>query len=475
MSPLAGSRIAAFACLAAAAALPGVNGTVVDGKVQLGPREARVVTKFCWDFNPACPFSANSSSPCPMEIRPALFEADVWGGVIDSSSAASTGAAPKDGEKKEPKIWIALLDDEYYSFPLLKEVFDDVHCQEIVNRAKSKVEIEWKSIEGNNHQNYLRRIAQHVRPRWWYVTVVSCADVGVELSYHMHMNNTLRGWQSELSADHQGVPILAFLQAAVLCALASRQWKSAQEWSLQGVTRRCFRLHPAVMVITAASFLAAASSVGYFVYFYHMLQGVAAYRGLSAFCRAGMIAAKTLISILLMMLARGQCVCTAELSWFEHKEVVFGLSVFGVLSFWLESWGSSEVTNTSVEYIYDTRPGTALVMLDMLWLYLYASRCWATWDAETRVRPKFFYRRYGAPWTAWFASLPVIACVASLLDPWVRFKVTYAVNSLVLAATLGTLVHSFRPEVAVKLYELTEYEPVDVDELNRFMEEDDEL
>merc|ERR1719296_238432 len=137
--------------------------------------------------------------------------------------------------------------------------------------------------------------------------------------------------------------------------------------------------------------------------------------------RAGFIVAQTLLSILLLLLARGQVVCTPDIVWQDHKEVVAGLMGFGVLSFFLETYGESEYRSMTTEYIYDTRPGMVVVGLSCMWLYLYASRCFATWQAETRVRPRQFFKRYAAPLTLWFASLPITACIAPFIAPWVRF------------------------------------------------------
>merc|ERR1719210_1284738 len=192
--------------------------------------------------------------------------------------------------------------------------------------------------------------------------------------------------------------------------------------------------------------------------------------------RVGLISARTLFSILLLLLARGQLVCTPDIVWGDHKEVVLGMIVFGVMSFFLETYGESEFRSMTTEYIYDTRPGMALVGLSLLWLWLYVSRFWATWQAETRVRPRIFFRRYAAPLTLWFASLPVIACVAGILSPWVRFKITFAIHGLVLATSLALIVHSFQPMIACKLYDMSahDYEPVTSDEMNDFMKEDDD-
>merc|ERR1711879_249043 len=117
-------------------------------------------------------------------------------------------------------------------------------------------------------------------------------------------------------------------------------------------------------------------------------------------------------------------------------------------SFGLESWGDSLINSSTTEYIYDTRPGTILTAFDLLWFWLYISRSFATWQAETRIKPRTFFRIYGLPCSLWYLVLPCVALLAANLAPWVRYKVTFAVADLAHLATLGVLVHTFRPSVA---------------------------
>eukprot|EP00971_Amphidinium_carterae_P297484 5910372-Amphidinium_carterae.1 len=62
----------------------------------------------------------------------------------------------------------------------------------------------------------------------------------------------------------------------------------------------------------------------------------------------------------------------------ELEELMGGLASFGCFSFILELWGDSEFRNTTTEYIYDTRPGMALLAFDMLWLWMFLSRSFKT-------------------------------------------------------------------------------------------------
>lgn len=468
------------------------------------PLQARVVTKFCFDFNPDndCQFSS-----CPNNKVPGHLDFELWQGSITASSSMPRKAAKSDanasavgdakgsvegdagakakgdteGAEAVPDISVALLDDEYISFPMVAQVWDDVDCKDVLHKAKRTFKIDWRFVENKTretrHEKYESRVVERLRPRWWYVAIVSCSRVGLELSYHIHMTNPLKGAQSEISIDAQGVIFFACLQSILACSILMVQLKSARMWAAGGGnTRRCCRLHPALLLLTAAAVAAACGSAGWLLYFGSLGRSGTTPQFTACLARVSIVAAKTLISLLLLLLARGQCVCTPEIEWRDHKELVAGLILFGFSSFWLETWGESDLRNMTTEYTYDTHPGTAVVAADLLFLYLYASRSFATWQAETRVRPRLFYRRYAAPLTLWFAALPIVALVATFLMPWVRFKVTFAVNSLVLPTALGLLVYSFQPTVAPKVYDVSthDYEPVNEDELANFLKDEDD-
>merc|ERR1712232_205358 len=139
---------------------------------------------------------------------------------------------------------------------------------------------------------------------------------------------------------------------------------------------------------------------------------------------------------------------------------------FGGLSILLEMWGESEFHNTTTEYVYDTRPGMTLVAFDLFFLWAYVSRSFKTFQSETRIKQRTFYRQYGFAFALWFASLPAVAALARVLASWVRFRITFVISALAHALSLGLLIYTFRPSVATRLYELTttEYQPVCCDE-----------
>lgn len=129
-----------------------------------------------------------------------------------------------------------------------------------------------------------------------------------------------------------------------------------------------------------------------------------------------------------------------------------GMTAFGCFGFFLEVWGDREASGSSIEYIYDTKPGVALVALEMMWLYAYTTRCWQTFTRETRQRPRRFFKRYASVLSLWFLSLPAVAMLASVLAPWVRFRIAFLVSGISHALAVGLLVYLFHPYVAPDLF-----------------------
>lgn len=435
----------------------------------LEPQQAQVVTKFCFDFNKDC-----APGACPDDKTPGLMEIKFFGGRRSDGKNSTN--------ESEPEVYVALLDDEYFSFPEVSQVWGEANCTEVRRAAKKSYRIDWKKTTAIEASAFGEptRVVEHVRPRWWYVALVSCSPYGVEMSYSMHLKNPLQGWQSELSMDAVGVGWLALLLCGLFAGIAALQLSSAVQWASTcspggdvdsqfktGRSRRILKLHPAIFLLSVAALLASAGEAAWLLHYWDLQSGGGLETTWATVGRALRTSAKTLLSVLLMLLARGQCVCTPDIAWDEHREIVGGLFVFGFFSFWLETWGDSEFRTTTTEYIYDTRAGMVLVAFDLVYLWLYASRSFSTWQAETRIKPRTFYKLYGFPLALWFATLPLVSVLAAQLSTWVRFKVTFAMNGLAHALALAVLVHSFRPPVARGLYELSchEYQAVNHEEL----------
>jgi len=299
------------------------------------------------------------------------------------------------------------------------------------------------SPHGNDVQTWL---IERVRPRWWYVAFVSCSTFPVELHYEGHLENRLQGSRGELSMDEPGVCETSFL-VIVFGAVAACQMKSRRRW-----TEEQGGGPEALGLLSAATVAAGAASACWLQYYWGSSSNGRANVTWLFVGRAGGVFARTLLSMLLLMMAHGESVSSPGLDWLRHKELVSGMSIFGVLSFLLEIYGDTTLQSTTTEYIYDTRLGSALVAFDVFYLWVYCSRSWASFQAETRPKQRIFYKHYAPMFALWFAALPIIAVIARGIAPWYRFYITFLVSGLAQAAALGALVWTFSPDVAPRLY-----------------------
>lgn len=438
----------------AAAALVPASSKRVEGVTTLSARQARVVTKFCFDFNAACKEECTTR-----EENPGTLEFHIY-------SARRTDADGEDSAGGRPELHLAMLDDEYFSFPEVSQVWGEANCTDVLKAAKQSYSLHWDEIKTQAGESLSPGVVERLRPRWWYVALVSCHPGEFELSYKMHLANELQGWQKEFSMDEQGMYMMTMMFMSVFGGLVALHSTSMQRWRELSRTGSWMKLHPALQLVTAIAVFSAVGEAAWFLYYRQYQSKGEAAQHLAILGRGSIVAAKTCMSLLLMFFAQGECVCTPDILWHQHHELVSGMVGFGVFQFALELWGDSTFQNTTTEYIYDTTPGIVLVAFDCLWLWMYVSRSCKTFASETRLKARVFYKRYGVMFTLWFLQLPLIAALARAVAAHVRFRVTAMVSNVVHIIVLAVLVHSFRPAVALELYDLkeTEYEAVKHDE-----------
>lgn len=395
---------------------------------------------------------------------------------IFAATRADCKAPPCTG--KDPELHLALLDDEYQSFPGVSQVWDELACKDVLKASKNTFSLKWPlaaTANGTSNDSYIR---EKVRPRWWYIAVASCSDHDVSFSYAFHLTNRRVGEDSEFSFDAVGISRITFCLSIVFAAATAFQLNSINGWKASTRTAQWGQVHPVLLLVLAASVLATFGQVCWLMYFWHYQREGQGGDMWALVGRVGLVSARVCLSLILLLLAQGECVCSPNINWAAHREIVRGLVVFGVLSYMLEVWGESELRSTVTEYVYDTRPGMVLVAFDMLWMWIYTRRAWRTSRSETRVKALRFFRSYAPIFSLWFASLPGVAALAQMLAPWVRYYVTFAVNGAIHVVALGLLVYTFQPQVAAQLYELkaTEYKKLGQEEaVDMFDEMEDDI
>lgn len=419
-------------------AASGTDARRVGGNVRLAPGQAKVITKFCFDYDIAC------REVCPNP--PGKLDAFFFGGAQLVGGQVVAGS--------DPNVQLAMLDDEYFSFPEVSPVWDRAKCSDITKAAKSHYSINWAQASKDVGFHLDTFIVEKVRPRWWYVAIASCSDQEILLSYSLHLQNPLQGSQVELSMDERGLALVAQAFMYLFGAIAGLQLWSVQQWSQS--SRRTSP--PGQFMLSVAVGMAFVGQFWWRLYFQRYQESgeeMELQAGLARFC---VTFGKTLVSMLLVLLAYGECVCRPGIDWAKHRDSMIGLTALGIFGFVLEMWSDSQARNSTTEYIYDTRPGMAFIALDLVWLWVYCSRCWQTLQEETRVRQRYFYRYYAPVFALWFAALPIVSCIAAVLAPWVRAGILFLVTGLIHAAALTLLVYSFLPGKAAGIYELRDWD-----------------
>mmetsp|Transcript_38150 Transcript_38150/g.89480 ORF Transcript_38150/g.89480 Transcript_38150/m.89480 type:complete len:459 (-) Transcript_38150:113-1489(-) len=434
-----------------------------SGSVQLEPLKAKVVTKFCFDFNVNC-----DKHNCSKGEHPGKFEFVVHDARLLSADLLT------------PEVYLALLDDEYFSFPEVSQVWDEGTCEDLKKASKKTFKLNWQNSSSSTGQHITTPLTEHIRPRWWYVAFVSCSPVRLDLAYSIHLQNPRWAWREEFSMDVISVCAILPVLLLAFVGLVAVQLNSMQEWRRRSHAGTWYRLHPALILLTAGALVGLAGQCCWCVHYWRYMSDGQGYETFTILASAGTMIAKTIMSMLLMLLAHGECVCTPDVSWQLHQELMGGLAAFGLLSFGLELWGDSEFRSTTTEYIYDTRPGMVLLAFDVLWLWVFLSRSFQTFRNETRPRPKRFYKTYAPLFALWFAALPAVAAASLFIAPWVRFAATFALTNGAHGLALALLVHTFRPNVATKILELkaSEYSAVNTDdimEMDCAQDDEDEL
>lgn len=463
----------------AAASVACAAGKRLEGTTSLNAGQAMVVTKFCFDYNADCTEVCPTSSMDPGMVHVSLFNARRLASSGRTEEEEDDAAQEQAGKSKLAEFHVVLLDDEYFSFPEVSQVWGEANCSDVIKAAKRSFPLKWDQLRTQGGAEVESALVEHLRPRWWYIAIVSCSKSAVELSYRMHLENTLRGWEAEFSMDQRGFYEMSFVFCIIYAGLVAVQLTSLHFW--RGISKRShhwYEVHPALLLATACTFLALIGQTCTFVYFMYFARSGIAAEYWSTVGRASSVAAQNCMSTLLMILATGDCVCSVHIRWAQHREMIFGMVVYAILQFPLELWGDSEFRNTSTEYIYDTRPGMILIAFNLLYTWMYITRSWVTFRDETRIKAKRFYKRYGLVFLLWFCYTPLIALLARSLSAHVRLCAANLMTQTVHVLMLSVLVYTFRPSVADELYDLkeSEFEATKYDEeLDSMLNDTDDL
>jgi len=126
-----------------------------------------------------------------------------------------------------------------------------------------------------------------------------------------------------------------------LGGLLAVQTASLMEWRARNSSSRWAELHPALMLVSMALGLAFVGELSWLAYYWDFLERGAGSMLYDVVARGAIVAAKTVMQILFMLQAEGQCVTSPDVSWDAHQELVWGQTACGIMGFILEVWSDT--------------------------------------------------------------------------------------------------------------------------------------
>uniref|UniRef100_A0A0G4G253 GPR180/TMEM145 transmembrane domain-containing protein n=1 Tax=Chromera velia CCMP2878 TaxID=1169474 RepID=A0A0G4G253_9ALVE len=469
-----------------------VEAKYVQRSGVLGPNEARVESKFCYDY---------SLNP---EKKPGLFQFKFRADINEMD-----------------EMYLMLFDDQWESFPQARAVWDQASCDEKLQTARwyARPYPQWMSGPDGFAMDV--NVTEKMRARFWYAAVVNCNPKPIPYSYEFHMINPLRGWQSEFGFDELGTAVASIIFTALYVYVAflyvNEYTKGAggRQQLPGGAKMLLWLLGSAIILSSAASLLT----------LLHQLEFARDGWGFWIFRDSGkllMLMGKGCLFILFSLFAKGECFSTeaaplvgapraASLStaassieadtftsftapssgsrgegegsvggsykpaesrsampghvrlWVEwgepfhralvkvatmgdHHKILAATGIFVLACFMLELYGTyGYATHFAPTYVYDTIPGFCIITLDALYFVYYLDAVLRTHAREKHVKRKEFYGQWGSIFALWFLTLPFVAFAAFSVYPWYRMRVvTFLIHALNLG-TFNALLYAFHP------------------------------
>lgn len=358
----------------------------------------------------------------------------------------------------EGHVELVLFDDQATSYPKETASWYKLPCDEKLRHARWKQRIPLDAasrLEGFSEQVSVK---EHIRPRWWYVAIADCSGTEFKFQYDVHAWNPLRSWRKELSVDHYALPYLCFIFLAAYGVVAALQFRANAVSLASGKA-----LHPLVRVLTAGVCSGAFAMLLFGAHFDFL-----AHDGLGlpyVYCVAKVFQglSKFLLMSIFLLVAQGCCISRAldvEELWRLFKV----LGPFLLFCLALELWGEyAESRKYTTDFVYSTRFGEGLVLIDLGLLAVYAVNLQGSYLTERSPLKRFFYKVWGSVYGSWFLVLPSSVLLAKVLAPWIRAEAVMAVSNSAHVAGYAALVAGLWPARRRSYFALDATELVAID------------
>jgi len=398
---------------------------LAQGSVHVPANGASLISKFCFTFNSSMPEKAAGSMVGQVEVT-------VWAPTLPPGR----------------HIDLLLLDDEPHSYPSSSSVWNHSTCVARAAHAKTVRALNHEEVTSAAGQVLRVKVRERLHPRWWYIALSDCSNASLAARFKVHAENSEYGWASEFSAD-KGFVLFLFVPLAVLyaCLAALQLYANSVLAGLAGSDDASSKAaHPFARILLAGIALglgAATLSVLHWALFAYRGTAHAATHVAAQFLY---VSSEFLLISLLLLVSQGKCISYIMVAA-DGWRMIRLLGPFLISCFLLELWGDYSLSRKfSVDYVYTTPCGWALILVDLVLLGVYVKNLRNTYAMEHDRADAHFYRTWGVAYGIWFLALPVTAVLSqAVLAPYVWYIVSLAVTKTATALVYAALLLGLWP------------------------------
>mmetsp|Transcript_53507 Transcript_53507/g.115625 ORF Transcript_53507/g.115625 Transcript_53507/m.115625 type:complete len:436 (+) Transcript_53507:91-1398(+) len=367
-----------------------VHGTWLQGEFPANEPFGAYVGKFCFDYNTTDLAVVGSAE---IKIDP-LFPVD------------------------EGVIYLAIFDDERHRWKKIRKNWASRTCEERLSAANQYTEI-WLNDTDLTRKTQIR---QHIRPRFWYFTFLSCGkSFPTPLKYTVHLVNDSYGWQNEFSLDHMGLFTVYVVFSIAFSLMTLVTWCASC-----GDNGR--REHPYIQLLLLSYVASTASCLFQLIHYtLFLLTGYGSMR----IRFLGMLAAITAnctVFLIAILASMGWAISRTKLP--NRRACLGAIAFVGALSAFCELHAEVAIDESSRLYSYQSAPGVMALMMKIFMFCWFGFQIKIAYEEEKDPRRQRFYKFLAVSFTIWAVNVPITVVLAFLVSPWWRYKVVTTVDIL---------------------------------------------
>jgi len=420
---------------------PHVQGMISEGYLPTGKDMtwAWYAGKFCFDYKRAMQTVSG-------EVE---FQVD---GVVNEGShplmRSPSDEPPCWGTCQTPGNWYWMVfDDEQEHWKTIRNRWDYASCEEMFKYASSVEKLDLQppvgGPVGKPQWSKTFQIGEHIRPRFWYFTVVACNVTSVDpVHFRIHAKNVQSAMQQEFGVDQHNMLLLQFFAAISFTALAIVAHKGVRN---KVGSSDVYRTRPMLRLLVLSLACTVLQSAGYTLhYLVYSFNGVGL-PGLEVFSTFSGAISKSILSAIFFLIASGWALLTAPQKEAQRRWFFGGLAVIVLVSVACEIQGLYFHDTSTTLYLYESGSGTLVLFLNCMLFVGSLAAMYETFLREEVEELRQFYMFVTVAYSVFYLMLPVTVLVAYLLAPWVRFKIVARIEVASRLFTFIALLFCFWP------------------------------